>query len=162
MRKLAMLLVIGAFCALPVVGFAFSAADTGLGETASSATLSSSTSATYEASLPEFIGRYVIQPILGITATLIFALMAYAGFLWMTAQGDDKKVIKAKAILTQAVVGAIILVGSYAMANFVISSISSGTSSSASSSSSSSSSDDFEDVEFEDVPDGGDDGTFDA
>ena len=71
-------------------------------------------------SLPEFVGTYVIKPVLGITGTILFALMTYAGFLWVTAQGDDKKIKKAKDILSECIVGTVILVGAYALANFVI------------------------------------------
>lgn len=74
-------------------------------------------------SLPEFVGTYIVAPILGLTGTIIFVLMTYAGFLWVTAQGDEKKVKKAKDILTECVVGAVILVGAYALANFVVTSL---------------------------------------
>ncbi len=70
--------------------------------------------------LPEFIGKYIINPILGLSGTIIFFLMAWAGFLWMTAAGDTKRVEKSKMILSQCVVGLVILVGSYALTNYLI------------------------------------------
>lgn len=79
--------------------------------------------------LPEFVGTYVIRPILGLTGTLLFVLMTYAGFLWVTAQGDDKKIKKAKDILTECIVGTVILVGAYALANFVITALTATTTS---------------------------------
>jgi cytochrome bd-type quinol oxidase subunit 2 len=78
-------------------------------------------------SLPEFVGSYIVAPILGLTGTIIFVLMTYAGFLWVTAQGDEKKVKKAKDILNECIVGAVILVGAYALANFVVTSLSATT-----------------------------------
>lgn len=74
-------------------------------------------------SLPEFVGSYIVKPILGLTGTLLFVLMTYAGFLWITARGEAKQVTKAKDILTQCIVGSVILVGAYALANFVLTSL---------------------------------------
>ncbi len=84
------------------------------------------------ASLPDFVGSYIIAPILGLTGTILFALMTYAGFLWTTARGDDKQVKKAKDIITECVIGTVILVGAYALANFVIDQLDGTTTSGAS------------------------------
>lgn len=113
------LLIVGCFLLLPASAFAqLSSADTGLGTTAQAGYGLSSP--VIGMTLPVFIGTYVIQPILGITGTLLFVLMTYAGFLWLTAQGEPKKVQKAKDILAQCVVGTVIMVGAYALSNFVI------------------------------------------
>ncbi len=122
MRKLVMLFLSGVFVVLPTVAFAdFSVDNSGLSETTKAGYGSSIDISTV--SLPTFIGTYVIQPVLGITGTLLFALMTYAGFLWTTAQGDPKRVQKAKDILTQCIVGTVILVCAYALSTFVISSL---------------------------------------
>ena len=113
------LLLIGCFLLLPASALAqLTSSDTGLGSTAQ--TGYGLASSTITMTLPMFIGTYVIKPILGLTGTLLFALMTYAGFLWITAQGDSKKVQKAKDILVECVVGTVILVGAYALSNFVI------------------------------------------
>jgi hypothetical protein len=110
------LLIAGCFLLLPVSAFAqLGSADTGLQETTKSGY-----GVTTIGTLPAFIGAYIVKPILGITGTLLFALMTYAGFLWITAQGDGKKVQKAKDILVECIVGTVILVGAYALSNFVI------------------------------------------
>ena len=104
---------------LPTATFAqLGSGDTGLGVTAQSGYGLSSSSITM--TLPQFIGSYIISPILGLTGTILFALMTYAGFLWITARGDDKQVKKAKDIITECVVGSVILVGAYVLANFII------------------------------------------
>lgn len=104
---------------LPFVASAqLGASDTGLGVTAQNGYGLSSSTITM--TLPQFIGTYVISPVLGLTGTILFALMTYAGFLWVTAQGEEKKIKKAKDILTECIVGTVILVGAYALANFVI------------------------------------------
>jgi hypothetical protein len=69
--------------------------------------------------LPTFIGKYIITPVVGLLGLLFFCLTIYAGFLWMTAAGDDKKVAQAKSILTAAVIGAAIVLASYAITDFV-------------------------------------------
>jgi Type IV secretion system pilin len=122
MQKLLQKFLILIVCfALPASAFAqLGASDTGLSDTVEEGYGVSESIL----SLPDFIGLYVIRPILGLTGTLIFALMTYAGFLWTTAQGDPKKVQKAKDILSECIVGTVILVGAYALANFVITQLS--------------------------------------
>lgn len=117
------LLIVGCFLFLPASALAqLSSNDTGLGNTAKTGYgLSSDEIST---TLPMFVGTYVIRPILALTGTILFALMTYAGFLWITAQGDPKKVQKAKDILVECVVGTVVLVGAYALSNFIITELS--------------------------------------
>jgi len=51
---------------------------------------------------------------------LFLTYLLYAGYHWMTAQGDEKKVDKAKDTITRAVIGLIVTVGAYAITYFVI------------------------------------------
>ncbi|MEK9157172.1 MAG: hypothetical protein AAB448_03540 [Patescibacteria group bacterium] len=113
------LLITGCFLLLPASAFAqLTSSDTGLGDTAQTGYGLSSN--VISMTLPMFVGTYVIKPILGLTGTILFVLMTYAGFLWITAQGEPKKVQKAKDILSECVVGTVILVGAYALSNFII------------------------------------------
>jgi hypothetical protein len=73
-------------------------------------------------SLPELVGS-LINALLGVLGIIFVVLVVYAGFLWMTAQGDTKKVDQAKTMLTQAVVGLVIIVAAYAISSFVISTL---------------------------------------
>lgn len=51
---------------------------------------------------------------------LIFLILTvYAGFLWMTARGDEGQVEKAQEIITASVIGLIIVVSAYAITTFV-------------------------------------------
>lgn len=59
----------------------------------------------------------VILNLLGVVLLLIFI---YAGFLWMTAQGDSKQVDKAKTMMKNALIGLVITLLSRAIAGFVI------------------------------------------
>ncbi len=70
---------------------------------------------------PEIIIGNVIQAILGLLGIVFLAFMIYAGITWMTAQGNDQKVTKAKQMITEAIVGLIIVVAAYAIAYFVVS-----------------------------------------
>lgn len=59
---------------------------------------------------------------LGIVAVIIILL---GGFKWMTSGGNEEKVKKAKALIIQGIVGLVIVLSSYAIANFVLTSIAS-------------------------------------
>jgi len=72
-----------------------------------------------ESSLPTIIGN-VIGAVLGFVGVILLLLMIYAGFLWMTAAGNEERVGKAKKIIFSSVVGVIIVMMAYAIASFVI------------------------------------------
>ncbi len=54
-------------------------------------------------------------------AFIFFGLTLYAGLLWVTARGKEDLIEKAKGTMESAIIGLIIVVLSYAIANFVIS-----------------------------------------
>ncbi len=72
--------------------------------------------------LPTTIG-VLIKSVLSFLGILFLVLTLYAGFLYMTAQGDEKKVAKAKSIVTGAVIGLVIIAASYAITSFVLGAI---------------------------------------
>ena len=61
----------------------------------------------------------VVQAALALIGVIFLILMIYAGYNWMTAQGDEKKVDKAKDTITRAFIGLIIVMGAYAIWSFV-------------------------------------------
>ncbi len=73
--------------------------------------------------LQTVIGK-LIQLALSFVGTIFFALMLYAGFLWMTAQGETEKVEKARSILIQATIGIVIIALAYTITFAVIEGIS--------------------------------------
>lgn len=75
------------------------------------------------ASPEQIIGR-IIKYILQFTGIVFFILMVYAGIIWMTAQGDQKKVTEAKETITRAVIGVIIIAMAYGITSFVLTSVS--------------------------------------
>ncbi|MBI2475589.1 hypothetical protein HYV69_04185 [Candidatus Uhrbacteria bacterium] len=78
--------------------------------------------------LPDLIGGF-ISVILGVVGIIFLVLSVYAGVMYMTAGGDPAKVKKAKEILTQSLIGLIIIVAAYALTQFVVDQIISATSS---------------------------------
>ena len=69
----------------------------------------------------------VIQAFLGLLGVLFLTYLLYAGYHWMTAQGDEKKVDKAKETIQRAITGLIIIVAAYAISIFVMSRLEAGT-----------------------------------
>lgn len=62
----------------------------------------------------------IIKGVMSVLGIVFTALMVYAGILWMTAQGEEDQVSKARDIITAAVIGLIIAVGSYSITDFVV------------------------------------------
>lgn len=62
----------------------------------------------------------IIKVVLGLIGTIFLSLTIYAGFLWMTAGGNDDQISKAKAYIYQAVIGLMIVLGAYAITAFAI------------------------------------------
>lgn len=77
-------------------------------------------------SLAYFIGNNIIQPVFGLVGLGFFCLTVYAGVLWMTAQGEPKKVGQAKDILVAAVIGTVIVVSSYILTNALFNALTTG------------------------------------
>jgi len=71
-------------------------------------------------SLDSVIGT-IIYTILSFVGVLFFILTVYGAFLWMTAQGNDERVKKAKTMLTNSIIGLIITLSAYAISYFLIS-----------------------------------------
>jgi hypothetical protein len=61
----------------------------------------------------------IIGTILSFVGVLFLILMIYAGILWMTAQGNENQVSKAKGLLVNGIVGLIIVFAAYAITSFI-------------------------------------------
>jgi len=66
------------------------------------------------------IGR-IINIALGFLGIIAVGLIIYAGFAWMTSNGDEEKISQAKKILKDAAIGLVIVLSSWAIATFIIS-----------------------------------------
>lgn len=69
--------------------------------------------------IPEIIGA-LIAAVLSLIGIIFLILIIYGGYLWMTSAGNETKVLKAKKTITQATIGLIIVISSYAISSFVI------------------------------------------
>ncbi|MEK7625396.1 MAG: hypothetical protein AAB467_03530 [Patescibacteria group bacterium] len=75
--------------------------------------------------VPEVVGA-VVGVILGLLGIVFFALIFYAGFEWMTAQGSSEKVDRSKSTIISATIGLIIVLAAYAITNFVFTNLAPG------------------------------------
>jgi amino acid permease len=56
---------------------------------------------------------------LGLLGIIFVVLLVYAGIQWMTAEGDEVKVEKAKSTITRAIIGLGIIITAYAITYFI-------------------------------------------
>lgn len=63
----------------------------------------------------------IINAALTFVGLIFLVLMVYAGFLWMTARGEEEQINRAKKIITGTIIGLIITVSAYAITVFVTS-----------------------------------------
>ena len=65
------------------------------------------------------IGK-IIQVLLGLLGIVVVSMFIYAGFIWMTSNGSEEKILTAKKILRNAVVGIIIILSAWGIVYFVL------------------------------------------
>ena len=70
-------------------------------------------------SLPQILG-IVINAALSLLGIIFIVLMILAGYNWMTASGNEQKVDEAKSTLKRAIIGLIIVLGSWAIWRFIL------------------------------------------
>lgn len=109
------LFIVGIVIAVSVfaLGTVAFAQNFGLDETAGSAGLKS-----YGSSVPTIAGN-VIGTLLSMISVLFFVLVLYGGILYMTARGSSETTEKAINTIIAATIGIIIIIGAYALTNFV-------------------------------------------
>lgn len=61
----------------------------------------------------------IIKTVLGLLAIIFIVLLVYAGFQWMTAEGNEEKVTKAKDTIVRAIIGLVIVIAAYSITYFV-------------------------------------------
>ena|SRR3989338_9075592 len=68
----------------------------------------------------ETIVATVITTVLGLLGAIFLILAIYGGYGWMTAGGNEDKVSQAKKIITNAVIGLVVVLAAYAIARLVV------------------------------------------
>ncbi len=86
--------------------------DTGLQEVGQTVKLSSTD--------PRVIVTNIINWALGLIGIVLVVLILYAGFLWMTSGGEADKIEKAKKIITNAIIGLVIILSAWGITRYVI------------------------------------------
>lgn len=69
---------------------------------------------------PRVIATRIINISLSLLSFILLGVILYAGFLWMTAGGDEKQVQKAKDMIRNGIIGVIIILTSWMIVTFVI------------------------------------------
>lgn len=64
---------------------------------------------------PRVIVMRIVRVALSFLGTVFLCLIIYAGFLWMTAGGNEENIEKAKKLLSRAVIGLVIILSSYSI-----------------------------------------------
>jgi hypothetical protein len=70
---------------------------------------------------PRIIVARVIRIALGFLGILAVSLIIYAGWLYMTSEGEAEKINKAKAIMKNAAIGLLIIVSAFTIVSFILS-----------------------------------------
>lgn len=97
-----------------------------LGNVGNGAGLTSGSTGEPKVGLITIIGT-IMKTALGLLGVVLLLLTIYAGFMWMTAQGNEEQVTKAKTMIRNAVIGLIITLAAYSIASFVTGQISTAT-----------------------------------
>jgi len=63
----------------------------------------------------------IIQLALSVLGVLFVVFMIYAGYLWLTAAGNEQKVAKAKRIIFQSIIGLVLVIAAYTITYFIVS-----------------------------------------
>lgn len=122
-KKIFLSLILFLFLFFPLASQAYDFnIDSGLEDTAEK---TGYTMGLYDASLykePTLI--VIIGNIIGIVLSMIgilfLLLMMYGGYIWLTAQGNEQQVEKAKKIIVSAILGLVIIFASYAISWFIV------------------------------------------
>ena len=69
---------------------------------------------------PRYVAANIINIALSLLGIIAVAIIVFAGFKWMTSMGNEDAVKSAKGMLMAAVIGLVIILSAYIIANFVI------------------------------------------
>lgn len=69
---------------------------------------------------PGVIVQNIVAIMFGVLGLIAVVMIIYAGFLWLTAGGEEEKAKQGKTLLFQAVIGLIIILSAYTVTYFVL------------------------------------------
>ncbi len=70
-------------------------------------------------SIPKFVEVVIDKVVLPFGSVIVVLMIIWAGFLFVTAQGNDTKLSKAKNAFMYSVIGTVILLGSWVIASTI-------------------------------------------
>lgn len=101
--------------------FSLNAQEKGIGAAFNNAkTVADSSGYNYDSTLDSLAGD-IIRLALSVLGTIFVVFIIYAGFLWLTAAGNEQRVEKAKKILFESIIGLVIVIAAYAITYFIVS-----------------------------------------
>ncbi len=114
---------LGLIASLMGAGWALATTTTGIGNSFSTdgrlGDFAKSTGYGQEAKAPEYYVGLILNIVFSLLGIIVVGLIIFNGFNWMTARGNEKKVEEAKSSLISAIIGLLIVLGSYAITTFV-------------------------------------------
>jgi hypothetical protein len=69
---------------------------------------------------PRIVAARIVRVALGFLGVIALAIVLYGGFVWMTSAGNPEKIDKAKKILTNGVIGLIIIIFAFGITQYVL------------------------------------------
>ena len=67
----------------------------------------------------EVIAR-ILRVFMSILGMIYLIIVVYGGFMWMTAAGNEDKILKARSTIVHGAIGVGIIVGAFAITRFVV------------------------------------------
>lgn len=108
------LMLLGSMCAPTVL------AKGNLGDAVGNLGTSGEKAGTQETQLQNVVGT-AINTALTLVGLIFLVLMVYAGYLWMTARGEEGQVEKAQKIITAAIIGLVVVMSAAGITKLVTS-----------------------------------------
>lgn len=115
MKKIITSLIIFLALAFPLAASAINIGDNILESARKSSGYGQATETTFASNL-----GLIVNIVLSFSGVIFMSLMVYAGYLWMTARGEENRIDKAQGIIRSAIIGMIITVGAYSITNFIV------------------------------------------
>lgn len=106
-------------CTLSFAESVSAAASKGEGFLSNTAVAAGYKSTTDQFSMAQFIGS-IIAAFLTLVGVIFLVLTIYAGYLWMTAGGEEKKIEQAQSYLKNGVIGMVIALAAAGITKFVM------------------------------------------
>lgn len=72
---------------------------------------------------PRVITALVLKGFISILGILFLCYTVYAGFVWMTAGGNEAKILRAKSTLATGVIGMVVIFSAFSIAQFFVTTI---------------------------------------